>query len=136
MGKAASKAAKALTPPRPKKKRQRLESPEEAEESTDNPYGRISALERRVITCVLVVDGGMSTRKACEQTGVARSKFLKFRWIERYKEHGMRALIEENRGGSVAWALTPLSKEAAKRLASEGFNANDMREKGYDTEYM
>ena len=39
----------------------------------------------------------------------------------------MRALIEENRGGSVAWALTPLSKEAAKRLASEGFNANDIR---------
>ena len=78
MGKAASKVAKPLTPPRPKKKRQRLESPEEAEESTDNPYGRISALERRVITCVLVVDGGMSTRKACEQTGVARSKFLMY----------------------------------------------------------
>lgn len=82
--------------------------------------------ENRIRLCVLVVDGGLSLKAACDVLGVSRSSMLKCKWVERYKEGGMDALLEDNRTHKKV-KMTPRTGKVVRDCARRGENASEIR---------
>jgi hypothetical protein len=68
----------------------------------------------------------VSTVEACKKAGLNRSNWIKQRWFASYQEHGIEALLHDQRGGT-PHQFTPRTNKKIRKLADQGKNAPEIR---------
>ena len=81
--------------------------------------------QKRISVCVLMVHGGLGRKKACKRVGICPSSFGRGKWLDKFKEGGMNAVLTDNRRGQKT-VLTPTTTGAIQDWADTGMAANEI----------
>jgi hypothetical protein len=88
--------------------------------------GTITATAAKRIKCCVLIESGMSTKKACAKVGLSRTTWIGQGWYESYLEGGMNALLHDQRGGTAS-QFTPQTNKRMRLHADKGKNAPEIR---------
>ena len=84
------------------------------------------AAANRIRVAVLVEDAGMSKTAACALVKVHRFSENKGKWVQRYRDGGMDALLEDSRSHAKV-KMTPRTQKVVMECAKKGENAGEIQ---------